>query len=85
MMWNMLHKLRFAIWMLLAALLTPVSSVLAQDEIPRDVDARLMHYAPDNPVVLVGGSTGLTWLLFIFLSIITMGVLFTNAKRTHLD
>jgi hypothetical protein len=52
---------------------------LAQDE---PVDARLQGYA--NPVV-IPGSTALYWLLVLVLAGACVGVMFMNAKRSHLD
>ena len=65
----------------LTTLSTPIAA-LAQEE-PKSYDARLEGY-PSN-VTLEGGTTALTWLLFVFLSVVCIGVLFKNAKRTHLD
>ena len=70
---------------LLAMLATPLS-VLAQrqgEEEREIVDARLEGYASN--VTLDSGSTGLTWVVFIILTIICLGGLFKDAKRTHLD
>jgi len=36
-------------------------------------------------VTLADSTTSLIWLLFIFLAALALGVLFRNAKRTHLD
>jgi len=74
-------------WMLGAALaLVLVASAskpaLADDE-PTDYDARLLGY--DKTVQLDSGTTALTWVLLIVLSIVCLGVLFKDAKRSHLD
>ena len=63
------------------ALLWPAAA-MAQDE---DVkyDARLDGY--ENKVHLDSDSTALTWLLLVALAMVAMGVMFKNAKRTHLD
>jgi hypothetical protein len=36
-------------------------------------------------VLVDNDSTALTWLLLVFLGMVTLGVMFKNAKRTHLD
>ena len=65
-----------------AALLMP-AVVLAQEEDVKN-DARLEGY--QTKVSLESGdSTALTWLLLVFLSMVALGVMFKNAKRTHLD
>lgn len=74
--------LRRIILTCLAVLISPMTA-MAQDEGPAYYDARLEGY-PTN-VTLDLSSTGLTWLLFIFLSIVCIGVMFKNARRTHLD
>ena len=65
-------------------LLTP-ALLLARPQEPEKeiVDGRLEGYAKN--VTLEGGSTALTWLLLVFLAVIAVGVMFKNAKRTHLD
>jgi len=55
---------------------------LADDE-PDIYDARLEGYA--QKVQLDAGSTALTWLVLIVLGVLTVGVLFKDAKRSHLD
>jgi hypothetical protein len=55
---------------------------MAQEEI-KYYDARLEGY-PTN-VTLDLGTTALTWLLFVFLSVVCIGVMFKSARRTHLD
>ncbi len=65
----------------LIQLLTPVIS-LAQ-ELDNSGDARLEGYK--TPVRLADSGTALTWMLFLFLAALALGVLFKDAKRTHLD
>jgi hypothetical protein len=58
---------------------------LAQDQ-PKTIalyDGRLEGYG--KQVTLDAGSTALTWMLLIFLGLICLGVLFKNARRSHLD
>lgn len=47
-------------------------------------NARLEGYA-ENVKLSQPGSTALTWILLIGLGVICFGVLFKDAKRTHLD
>ncbi len=56
---------------------------LADDDEPSDYDARLLSYS--KTVELSSGTTALTWVLLIVLSIVCLGVLFKDAKRSHLD
>jgi hypothetical protein len=67
--------------MAVAALLTP-GVALAQDEAVKN-DARLEGYA--TKVTVDSDSTALSWLLLVFLAMVALGVMFKNAKRTHLD
>ena len=67
--------------MLLVVLLAPVM-VRADDE-STSYDARIEGYA--QKVQLDSGSTALVWLLFVVLGVLTIAVLFKDAKRTHLD
>ena len=76
-------------WVLLACLwaFAPVAVLapgvaLAQEEAV-ERDARLEGYASN--VAFDNDSTALMWILLIFLGGIGMGVMFKNAKRTHLD
>ena len=55
---------------------------LAQDEEAKP-DAKLANYPPQAN--LGEGSVALTWILFIFLTVIAMGTMTKNAKRSHLD
>jgi hypothetical protein len=59
------------------------AAALAQEEPPKN-DARLEGYEA-RVQVESGDSTALTWLLLVFLAMVAMGVMFKNAKRTHLD
>ena len=70
------------LWACLMTALLPAGRALAQEEeIKRD--ARLEGY-PMN-VSVPSDSTALTWILLIFLGMITLSVMFKNARRTHLD
>jgi hypothetical protein len=66
-----------------AAAVLPASAALAQEEAPKN-DARLEGYEA-RVQVESGDSTALMWLLLVFLAMVAMGVMFKNAKRTHLD
>jgi hypothetical protein len=65
----------------LAVMLSPAVA-LAQDEAV-ERDGRLEGY--QTKVLVDNDSTALTWLLLVFLGMVTLGVMFKNAKRTHLD
>ena len=69
---------------LMAMLATPMAALAQRGGEEREVlDGRLEGYASN--VTLEGGSTGLTWVVFIILTIVCLGGLFKDAKRTHLD
>jgi len=77
-------------WMMAAALLLVMCAAApkayassSSDDEPTEYDARLLGY--DKTVQLDSGSTALSWVLLIVLGIVTLGVLFKDAKRTHLD
>lgn len=57
--------------------------LLAQDDESKIYDARLEGYGSN--VTLENSSTALMWLLLVVLAAICVGVMFKNAKRTHLD
>lgn len=64
--------------------LTVVPHALADDDENSKVyDARLEGYG--TSMTLDGSSTALLWLLLVILGAITIGVLFMDAKRSHLD
>ena len=64
---------------LLPILLT-CSAALGQDD-EKVVDARLQGYP--QRVAIEKSSTALTWLLFVVLGGVCVGVMFINAKRTR--
>jgi hypothetical protein len=69
---------------LVLALCAVVSPTAARaDDEPTSYDARVEGYTPK--MQLDGGSTALTWLLLVVLGVLTIAVLFKDAKRTHLD
>lgn len=65
----------------LCTLFSPVMA-LAAEEINPDVDTRLSAYGKH---VSMDSGTALTYMLFIVLALISLGVLFKDAKRSHLD
>jgi len=90
MMKLMKHRLhrRLLNWILAAAFvigsaIVSPGTALAQDEESRIYDARLEGY-PGN-VRLESRSTALMWLLLVVLAALCVGVMFKNARRTHLD
>ena len=78
----MKHRLIMACGSLLVLLANPLSA-LAQEAEREILDARLEGYKSN--VTLEGGSSALTWILFIVLTLLALGGLFKDAKRTHLD
>jgi hypothetical protein len=69
-------------WMLIGLIaLMPLIARAADDEGPVQ-DARLQGYPS---VVFDQGGSGTTYLFFVVLTLITAGVMFMNAKRSHLD
>jgi hypothetical protein len=69
-----------AMTLLATALPTPAR---ADDDEPFVYDARIQGYS--KVVQLPAGSTALTWLLLIVLAGACVGVMFMDAKRSHLD
>ena len=82
MMRDMKHRLIMTCGGLVAWLAAPLAA-LAQEEERELLDARLEGYP--SVVTLEGGSSALTWILFIILALLALGGLFKDAKRTHLD
>jgi hypothetical protein len=72
----------FSICLGLLVLLYAAPPVLAQDDEVKP-DAKLTNYPPNTN--LGEGSTALSWILFLFLIIIAVGVMKMDAKRSHLD
>jgi hypothetical protein len=66
-----------------AGLLSCPASLLAQDAEDKIYDARLEGYG--SSMTLPSSSTALMWLLLFVLAAMCVGVMFKNAKRTHLD
>lgn len=65
--------------------LLPAITFAAKNEEENEVlEARLEGYR--TPVRLAEpGSNAFTWIILILLSMLVIGVMFKNAKRTHLD
>lgn len=68
--------------LMLAGTMAP-SVARADDDEPEIYDARVQGF--DKNVQLSSSSTALIWLLMIILGGITVGVMFMNARRSHLD
>ena len=73
---------RLLLALVLCLPLMATSPAVAQDDTP-PTDARFEGYTQD--VTIKGATTGLTWLLLVFLSTMTIAVLFKSGGRTHLD
>jgi hypothetical protein len=86
MMARMKHRLRCwslsAVTFVLLIAAHPLVA-LAQEEEDKIYDARLEGYP--GRVTLDSWSTALMWLLLVVLGAICIGVMFKNARRTHLD
>ena len=63
------------------AFLTTPALALADDAGP--VDARTEGFR--QGLMASPGSTALTWLLFVGIGVVAIGVMFMSAKRSHLD
>ena len=63
------------------ALVGPAVSRAQEEEVKHD--ARLDGY--DTKVQVDSDNTALTWILLLALSAVALGVMFKNAKRSHLD
>ena len=61
----------------------PTAAKAADDEEAPTHDARTEGY--DQKVQLAKSSTAFAWLVLAPLAIVTLGVLFWDAKRSHLD
>lgn len=66
-------------------LMSPAMTLARQYQEEREiVDARLEGYDKVN-ISLAPSGTALMWLLLIFLTVVTVAVMFKDAKRSHLD
>lgn len=70
-------------WILAAALIFFAPTFLVAQEEAVQRDARLEGY--ENNVLIADDSVALTWILFVVLTMVTLGAVFKDAKRTHLD
>src|SRR4051812_28437637 len=87
---RMKHRLLvFVCCTVIPVLMSPAMALARQYKEEKEIlDGRLEGYAKNGQpfsVTVEGGSTGLTWVLLIFLAAICVSVMFKNAKRTHLD
>ncbi|HZZ43083.1 MAG TPA: hypothetical protein VFE58_09100 [Tepidisphaeraceae bacterium] len=79
-------KQRFYGWCCVAivVLMSPAMTFARQYQEEREiVDARLESY--EKVISLPGSGTALLWLLLLFLTGVTVAVMFKDAKRSHLD
>ena len=70
------------------AILVPLATFASSsdDEGGDGIDARLKGYKDGGSLALKDASgTALMWILLVILAVLCIGVLFMNAKRTHLD
>ena len=75
-----LLRLACILVLLAAAVLAPLRALADEDKFP---DARLEGY--QGKVTLDDSGTGLTTTFLIVLTLLVVGVMFINAKRSHLD
>jgi len=68
-------------WLVALAVLASPAAALADDAAP--VDGRLEGFK--EGLLTTQGSSTLTWLLFVGIGVVTIGVMFMSAKRSHLD
>ena len=75
---------RFAIIVALSACYwMPLPAAQAADDEKGPTEARLENYP--NKVTLEDSGVALTWIIFLVLTALTVGVMFKNANRSHLD
>jgi hypothetical protein len=75
---RLVHVIAIAI----ATIFVSAGNVLAKEETETTIDARLEGYGKE---LALEGSTATMWMLLIVLAIVTLCVLFKDAKRSHLD
>ncbi len=81
-------KQRFLPTLLAAAfaVAVPVISFASSSDDESDgIDARLKGYKEGTMALKDASGTAITWILLIILAGLCIGVMFMNAKRTHLD
>lgn len=82
----MKHRLLGWCTTLIVLLYTPGITLARRVEEEKEiVDARLEGYGDKINVSLPASGTALMWLLLLFLGAVCVGVMFKDAKRTHLD
>jgi hypothetical protein len=77
-------KLKIRTWVAAVALVGLLSPAAALADERVVVDGRLEGYSPDLTLQNSSGPA-LLWLLVVVLAALVFGVLFMDAKRTHLD
>ena len=71
-------------WVAIVMLALTPATALAQSSDEHEIyDARVEGYAGNK--TLPGGGNALTWIAFIFLTVVACAGLFKDAKRSHLD
>ena len=78
-----LRRTLLALTLSAGALLSAPSAAMAQDDESSAIDPRIEGYPAQT--ALDEGSAALSWTLVGVMLLIGLGVLFKNAKRTHLD
>lgn len=81
---RMKHLMRILCCLAVLLAAPTVASARESFEEPEMYDARLEGYER-NVNINPPGTTALTWLLLVFLATVGVGVMFKDAKRTHLD
>ena len=76
-------KRRLAIFVAMSVLFLAPISARAADEEKGPLDARLENYPAK--VTLDESGTALTWIIFLVLTALCVGVMFKNPNRSHLD
>jgi hypothetical protein len=77
-------KHRLSSWVIGLLVLAAPSAALAQDDDKKE-HAWLNGYPDKQNPKLEDASNTMNWLLFILIAGVGIGVMFKNAKRTHLD
>jgi hypothetical protein len=79
------HRLYAWFCTLVVFLMSPAMTLAKKYEEDKEIiDARLEGYGQTN-VSLPSSGTALLWILLLFLTGITVAVMFKDAKRSHLD
>lgn len=63
----------------------PTSVARAAEDLDTKNDARLETYPTDSNAIMKDSGTPGVWLVFVFMSIIGLGGMFMNAKRSNVE